>query len=90
MKTRMNHRDIEKLLETIDLSTLEVDDPEDLRRIGRAKHALRDAEAELRAAVAASRATGRSWGLIGIVLGISKQAAQQRFGQTSRPNGPSD
>jgi len=73
-------RDIEELLETVDLSTLEVDDPEDLRRIGRAQQAVRDAEAELRAAVAASRASGRSWGFIGIVLGISKQAAQQRFG----------
>jgi hypothetical protein len=76
-------RDIEELLETVDLSTLEVEDPEDLRRIGRAKHAVRAAEAELRAAVAASRATGRSWGFIGLVLGISKQAAQQRFGGTS-------
>ncbi|MFN4002651.1 hypothetical protein [Microcella sp.] len=80
MKPARTLRDIEELLETVDLSTLEVEDPEDLRRIGRAKHAVRDAEAELRAAVAASRASGRSWGYIGIVLGISKQAAQQRFG----------
>ncbi len=80
MKPARTLRDIEELLETVDLSTLEVEDPADLRRIGLAKRAVRDAEAELRAAVAASRASGRSWGYIGIVLGISKQAAQQRFG----------
>lgn len=80
MKPTRTLREIEELLETVDLSTLEVEDPADLRRIGMAKHALRDAEAELRAAVAASRASGRSWGYIGLVLGISKQAAQQRFG----------
>ncbi len=83
MKPTRNLGDIEELLETVDLSTLEVEDPADLRRIGLAKHALRDAEAELRAAVAASRASGRSWGYIGLVLGISKQAAQQRFGATT-------
>lgn len=71
MNSTPTHRDIEKLLDTIDLSTLEAEDPVDLRRIGHAKHALHDAEAELRAAVAASRAAGRSWGMIGLVLGIS-------------------
>ncbi len=80
MSKRVKPQDIEKLLDTIDLSKLAVDDPADLRRIGRAKHAIREAEGELHAAVAASRASGRSWGHIGIVLGISKQAAQQRFG----------
>ena len=80
MKSSTKPQDIEKLLDTIDLSKLAVDDPADLRRIGHAKHALGEAEDELRAAVAASRASGRSWGHIGIVLGISKQAAQQRFG----------
>lgn len=33
----------------------------------------------LAAAVAAHRASGRSWGEIGASLGVSRQAAQQRF-----------
>ena len=72
-------RDIEEILDTVDLSQLPSEDPADLRRIGVAQQEVRDAEAALRAAVAASRASGRSWGHIGIVLGITKQAAQQRF-----------
>lgn len=80
MKSTTTPNDIEARLDVLDLSQLPGDDPADLRRIGRAKHALRDAEAELRAAVAAARAAGRSWGYIGLVLGVSKQAAQQRFG----------
>ncbi len=83
MKPTTTHDDIEARLDALDLGQLPVDDPADLRRIGRAKHAVRDAEVELRAAVAASRASGRSWGHIGIVLGITKQAAQQRFGGVS-------
>lgn len=31
--------------------------------------------------VDASRAAGESWAMIGLALGISKQAAQQRFGK---------
>ncbi len=39
-----------------------------------------DAAAErLRNAVAEARANGESWGSIGMVLGVSRQAAQQRF-----------
>lgn len=33
----------------------------------------------LRRAVAAARANGESWGTIGMGLGVSRQAAQQRF-----------
>jgi len=80
MKSTTTPDDIEARLDALDLRQLPVDDPVDLRRIGRAKQAVHDAEAELRAAVAAARTSGRSWGHIGIVLGISKQAAQQRFG----------
>ncbi|MBA2322739.1 MAG: sigma-70 family RNA polymerase sigma factor [Pseudonocardiales bacterium] len=58
---------------------LTVDDPADLRGIGAAALAIEDARAELAAAVAVARANGRSWGAIGMVLGISKQAARERF-----------
>lgn len=40
----------------------------------------RTAERLLEAAVAADRDEGASWADIGIALGVSRQAAQQRFG----------
>lgn len=43
-----------------------------------------EAQDLLRSAVAAARETGASWATIGGVLGISKQAAQQRFGKEPR------
>jgi len=39
----------------------------------------------LREAVASARNAGHSWEAIGGVLGISRQAAQQRFGTTGEP-----
>lgn len=73
-------RDIDRLLDELDLDQYPVDDPADLRRIGLAKHGVQRADAELRDAVHAARSNGRSWGYIGLILGVSKQAAQQRFG----------
>ncbi len=79
-------RDIEQLLDAIDLDDYPVDDPADLRRIGLAAKDVERAKTELANAVAAARAKGRSWGFIGLVLGISKQAAQQRFGESPPEN----
>lgn len=45
-----------------------------------ARSAVDDTRTQLDTAVAAARAHGDSWGLIGMVLGVSRQAAQQRFG----------
>ncbi len=39
-----------------------------------------EADALLRAAVTAARSAGHSWAAVGAALGMSKQAAQQRFG----------
>ncbi|MGO9927141.1 MAG: helix-turn-helix domain-containing protein, partial [Mycobacterium sp.] len=58
---------------------VQLDDARYLRRIRQAADELRGTEAGLRAAVAEARAHGETWGLIGMVLGISRQAAQQRF-----------
>ena len=52
----------------------------ELRAIEDATRALDTAEAELHAVVRAARAANHSWASIGAVLGVSKQAAQQRFG----------
>ncbi len=43
----------------------------------------KSAEANLKAAVTRARQTGASWSLIGTQLGISRQAAQQRFTRAS-------
>jgi hypothetical protein len=55
-------------------------DASDLRRIGEAAQAIDAARDALSAAVTAARERGRSWGQIGMVLGVSKQAARERFG----------
>ncbi|MBX3195681.1 MAG: hypothetical protein KF727_11370 [Microbacteriaceae bacterium] len=49
------------------------------RAIIAANDALALAESELRKAVLAARAAGDSWTIIGAALGVTKQAAQQRF-----------
>lgn len=57
-------------------------------------HASSDAEGEVRAilrqAVESARAGGVSWAAIGAELGMSRQAAQQRFGDASQPDAAAD
>lgn len=52
------------------------------------------AESEIRAllqrSVAAARAGGASWALIGSELGMTRQAAQQRFGALEKPSAADD
>lgn len=59
---------------------VKVRDGQHLRSVRAAADALEAADADLRRAVAEARAHGDSWGTIGMVLGVSRQAAQQRFG----------
>ncbi len=61
------------------LSTDAVNDRKDLRQIGVAMLAIEVAEQSLVAAVAQAKASGRSWTDIANVLGVSRQAARQRF-----------
>ena len=56
------------------------DNTEDLKAVAVASDAVADSEARLREAVAIARAHGRSWNRIAIALGVSRQAARQRFG----------
>jgi hypothetical protein len=58
------------------------------RRLIAARDAVVAAEEELRAAVRASYDAGSSWLTIGTVLGISRQAAQQRFRRPPVPPDP--
>ena len=85
----MSHKELtetEKWLEHLDPHTAPARDARHLRHIRvaadafeAAKAELDEAKARLDAAVGDARAHGDSWGLIGMVLGVSRQAAQQRF-----------
>jgi hypothetical protein len=61
------------------LSADAVNDRKDLRQIGVAMLAIEAAEQSLVAAVAQAKVGGRSWTDIANVLGVSRQAARQRF-----------
>jgi hypothetical protein len=72
----------ERMLEQLDPSTVAARDATGFRRIIAARDNLARAERELHEAVAAAREAGDSWTAIGTALGITKQAAQQRFHTT--------
>lgn len=59
--------------------TAEVDQTEDLQQLAAVTDAVRASEAQLREAVEVARARGRSWNEIAVALGVSRQAARQRF-----------
>jgi len=48
--------------------------------IRKANTELKMAELELRRQVSIARRSGHSWAAIGLALGVTRQAAQQRFG----------
>jgi hypothetical protein len=68
-------------LDAIDPARVGARDARHFRRIITARRGIADAEAELREAVAAARAAGDSWTVIGAALDTSRQAAFQRFGR---------
>lgn len=72
-------RRFEDLAEKLDPETADVERTEDLREIAAASAAMRADEARLREAVESARGRGRSWNEIGVALGVSRQAARQRF-----------
>jgi hypothetical protein len=69
-------------LDALDPSTHPARSAEHFRRIIAARESLVAAEDELHAAVAAARAAGDSWAVIGAALDTTRQAAYQRFGQS--------
>jgi hypothetical protein len=74
----------ERWADSLDPSTVEFEDISDLRAVATAADAVRGDEARLREAVALARARGRSWNRIAIALGVSRQAARQRFAAEAR------
>lgn len=73
-----------KLAEEFDPSGVPMDDTTDLRTLAEAVDAVRGGEARVRELVAWARGNGRSWGEIGIALGVSRQAARERFAEKMR------
>jgi hypothetical protein len=53
----------------------------DLTLVRAASRDVNVAELNLRHQVGVARRNGHSWAAIGLVLGITEQAAQERFGQ---------
>lgn len=72
---------IEDWLDSIEPNPADARDATNFRRIIAANDALEAAQDELRAAVMAARAAGDTWDAIGVALGVSRQAAYQRFGK---------
>ncbi len=69
----------ERLADALDPASAEVERTDDLREIAAAAEAVRADDARLHEAVVLARAHGRSWNHIALALGVSRQAARQRF-----------
>jgi hypothetical protein len=70
------------LTEKLDPEVVQAEDLSDLGEVATAAETVREDESHLREAVRVARAHGRSWNHIAIALGVSRQAARQRFGRT--------
>src|ERR1700722_14000894 len=69
----------EQLADSLDPDTAHVEGTDDPRESPPAAEAVRANDARLREAVVLARARGRSWNHIALALGVSRQAARQRF-----------
>jgi hypothetical protein len=65
------------------LDPAELEDISDLRDIAVAASAVRADEARLREAVQVARGRGHSWNRIAVALGVSRQAARQRYAEST-------
>lgn len=68
-------------LSSLDPARAPARDAAGFRRIIAARKRLAEAEREFHDAVAAAKDAGDSWTVIGAALGVSRQAAQRRFGR---------
>lgn len=84
--TRHTDEDIERASERFEqwadsLEPGDFDDITDLRTVAQAAESVQAADARLREAVQTARLNGRSWNQIAVALGVSRQAARQRFAE---------
>ena len=70
----------EKWAEEVDPADLKFIDTSPLKLVARLAEQRDHTEQELAQAVAAAREDGWSWAMIGFMLGVSRQAAQQKYG----------
>ncbi|MCY3634016.1 MAG: hypothetical protein OXH23_00235 [bacterium] len=70
----------EKWADEVDPADLKFIDSSSLKLVGRLADQRDRLETELAQAVAAARQDDWSWAMIGFMLGVSRQAAQQRYG----------
>jgi hypothetical protein len=71
---------LEAWADRVQTDELRVADTETLRVIAELANQRERVDSELTAAVRAARAAHRSWSEIGAMLGVSKQAAQRKYG----------
>lgn len=71
---------LEEWAERVESSDLKEADTEALRTIAELAERRDEVESELTEAVRSARQANRSWSEIGTMLGVSKQAAQQKYG----------
>jgi hypothetical protein len=78
--------DAERWLDTLDPAAITAPDSDAtyLRHIGAAVRATAASQAELADAVAAARDHGHTWAQIATMLGTSRQAAQERYGEPAK------
>lgn len=78
--------DAERWLDSLDPAAVASPeaDAAHLRRIGAAVRAAALSQSELAEAVAAARDHGHTWMQIATMLGTSRQAAQERYGELAR------
>ena len=74
---------LERWADNVDADDLRSVDTDVLRQIVELVDQRRHVEQELDAAVLAARQAHRSWSEIGAMLGVSKQAAQRKYGSRS-------
>ena len=71
---------LEAWAETVEPADLREADTDSLRHIAELAQQRDQVDAELAESVRAARAAHRSWSEIGAMLGVSKQAAQRKYG----------
>ena len=72
-------RAAERLADDVDPADIQAQSTDDVRQVAVASDAIPADEVRLRQAVQIARGHGRFWNQISVALGVSREAARQRF-----------